>query len=121
MLLLSLAYTAALFLAAWLFREHRVAGPAAYVVALLPALAIVAIFAALGRYLMEEADEYLRMLMARQVIVASGFALSIATVWGFLASFGLIEDLASYWVAALWFVELGLGRLVNLAGPRSAR
>ena len=57
---------------------------------LLPALPIIGIFAAIGRYLVEEQDEYVRMLMVRQTLWASGFALSVATIWGFLENFGLV-------------------------------
>ena len=71
-------------------------GPLAYVIAILPALPIIGFFAAIGRYLLDEADEYLRMMMVRQTLVASGFALTVATVWGFLESFGLAAHFDAY-------------------------
>ena len=51
--------------------------------------------------------------MVRQSLVASGFALSIATIWGFLESFDLVDHIDSYYVAVLWFGGLGLGSCVN--------
>ena len=110
---LSLAYATTLIGAVYAFKHHLIAGPASYVAAILPALAIVGIFVAIGRYLVEEQDEYLRMLMIRQTLWASGFALSIATIWGFLESFELVEHVKSYAVAILWFGGLGLGALAN--------
>ena len=70
-------------------------------------------FYAIGHYLVDERDEYLPMLMVRQSLVASGFALSLATMWGFLESFDLVFHLDAYWVAVAWFGGLGLGQCVN--------
>jgi hypothetical protein len=66
----------------------------------------------MGLYVVEETDEYLRVLMIRQTLWASAFALSIATIWGFLESFGLVGHVASYCVAILYYAGLGLGTLV---------
>ncbi len=51
--------------------------------------------------------------MIRQTLWASGFALSIATVWGFLESFELVAHVESFYVAVLWFGGLGLGGVAN--------
>ena len=110
---LSLFYAVSLVGAVYGFKHHLVAGPVAWPVAVLPALAIVGIFAAIGLYLVEEQDEYVRAMTARQTLWASGFALSIATVWGFLESFELVGHVESYWVSVLWFGGLGLGNCAN--------
>src|SRR5213080_4805160 len=110
---LSLLYAAFLIGAVYGLKHHMVRGGIAYLVAILPALPIIGIFAAIGRYLVEEQDEYVRMLMVRQTLWASGFALSAATIWGFLESFELVGHVESYWVASLWFGGLGLGALMN--------
>ena len=110
---LSLLYATALLGAVYGFKHHLVAGPLAYVVAVLPALPIVGIFAAIGMYLVEESDEYVRAMTVRQTLWASGFALSIATIWGFLESFEMVGHAESYWVSILWFGGLGLGTCAN--------
>ncbi len=110
---LSLAYAALLFPVVWLFRREPPVGGIAYLLAILPALPIIGIFAAIGRYLVEERDEYLRLLMTRQTLIASGLALSAAMAVGFLESFGLVPSIHSYWFAILWFGGLGLGNCVN--------
>lgn len=110
---LSLAYAGALIGVSFLFRESRPAGPGAFLLALLPALPLVGIFLAMGRYLVEESDEYLRMVAARQSLVATGFMLIVTTCWGFLQSFGQLPDVDFYWAAILWFGGLGLGSCVN--------
>jgi hypothetical protein len=110
---LSLAYAVFLAGAALGFRHHYVSGVWAYGVAILPALPVIGIIGAIGRYLVEEADEYVRMLMVRQTLWASGFSLSAATIWGFLESFGLIGRVDGYYVVVVWFFGLGVGGVVN--------
>jgi hypothetical protein len=110
---LSLIYAALLIAAVWLFKHHHVTGALAWVVAVLPALPIVGIFAAIGVYIVEESDEYLRMLLIRQTLYASGITLSIATVWGFLESFGMVGHVEAYHAAILWFAGLGIGSVIN--------
>jgi hypothetical protein len=114
---LSVAYVVLLFGADWLFRQHRIGGAAAYAVAVLPALPIVGVFVAIGRYLIEERDEYLRMLMVRQSLIATGLTLAVATVWGFLESFGLAPHVDAFYVAVLWFLGLGVGSIANRTWP----
>lgn len=110
---LSLLYAAFLIGVVYAFKHRLLTGGVAYVAAVLPALPIIGIFAAMGRYLVEEQDEYIRTLMVRQTLWASGFALSIATVWGFLENFNLVEHVDAYSVAIVWFFGLGLGAFVN--------
>jgi hypothetical protein len=110
---LSLLYVAFLLPAVYGFKHQLVPEPFEYLVAILPALPIIGIFAALGRYLVEEQDEYVRMLMVRQVLWASGLTLSIATAWGFLDNFGLVGHADGYWLIAIWFAGLGIGGIVN--------
>lgn len=110
---LSIAYVALLFGAEIGIGRYGLDGPPAYVAAMLPALAVIGIFGAIGRYLVEESDEYLRVLAVRQALVASGLALSLATAWGFLESFGLAGHIDAYWIAVVWFAGVGLGACVN--------
>src|SRR3954470_12241836 len=112
-ILLSLLYAAFLIGAVYGFKHKLVPAALAYPVAVLPALPIIGIFVAMGRYLVEEQDEYVRMLMVRQTLWASGFALSVATIWGFLESFELIGHIDAYYLAVLWFGGLGLGACIN--------
>ena len=109
MLWLSLLYGAFLMRRRLRLRHQLLAGPVAYLAAVLPALPIIGIFAAIGRYLVEEQDEYLRMLMVRQTLWASAFALSVATVWGFLESFDMVGHVDGL---------LCRGPVVRRAGPR---
>ena len=110
---LSLAYAIFLLPAVYGFKHQLIPGGFKYLVAVLPALPIVGLFFAMGRYLVEEQDEYVRMLMVRQSLWASGFTLSLATVWGFLDNFGLVGHIDGYWIVVVWYFGLAIGALVN--------
>jgi hypothetical protein len=112
-LMLSVVYAAFLFLAVYLLSRHLVAGPLAYLVGVLPALAVSGFFWMMGRYLVEETDEYLRAVQIRQLLIATGIALTIATIWGFLESFDLAPHVFGYAWAIVWFGALGLGACVT--------
>ncbi len=79
----------------------------------MPALPIIGIFGVLGRYLIAERDEYLRMLVARQALIATALTLSLATVWGFVEDAGLARHVPAFYAAVLWFGGLGVGGCVN--------
>ena len=110
---LTFLYCAFLIPAVYGFKHGLIPGALQYLVAVLPALPIIGIFVAIGRYLIEEQDEYVRMLMVRQTLWASGFALSLATVWGFLDSFDLVGKADGYYIVIAWFFGLGVGGIVN--------
>ena len=114
----TLAYLAALALAVRLVRGGLVDGPIAWVLAILPGLAVIGIFWAFARLLVEETDEYRRMLLVGQTLIATAFTLSVATVWGFLENFGLVAHIDGFYIAVLWFIGLGLGALYNRVSAR---
>jgi MFS family permease len=119
-MMLSLLYAVSLLVAAYLFKHQQVSGAVAWIVATLPALSMIGIFVAIGVYIMEESDEYLRTLLIRQTLYASGFTLGLTTLWGFLESFGLVGHVAAYFTAILWFAGFGLGAIINRLTERAS-
>ena len=109
----SVLYVAALLAATWVFAHAPPRGAPAYAVAVLPALPVLGVFLSLALYLREEADEYQRQLMVRQILVATAGALIVATVYGFLESFVGVPHLPAYWVAVVWFFFFGVGRCLR--------
>jgi hypothetical protein len=107
------AYLVTLALALRFVGGGTVTGPLAYLLALLPGLSVAGVFWAIGRLLVEEQDEYLRMLLVRQSLVATGFTLTLVTIWGFLENFRLVPHVDAFYVAVLWFVGLGVGSCYN--------
>jgi hypothetical protein len=113
-MLLMAGYVLVLFGVNAYFENSAPTGPLAYLAAALPALPIVGVFLVIGRLLVDlRTDEYVRMLMVRQTLVATGFALTVSTIWGFLESFELAPHVEAYWCAVLWFAGLGVGGCAN--------
>ena len=83
------------------------------VLAVPPGLAVIGIFWAVGRLIIEEQDEFVRMLVIRQSLIATGFSLSIASVWGFLEAADVVPHADAYWWAVAWFVGLAIGAVMN--------
>ncbi|RZL74227.1 MAG: hypothetical protein EOP66_11815 [Sphingomonas sp.] len=115
---LSLIYAVLLVAIVALFWRGALYGPIAYVAALLPAVPLIGTFVALGQYIVEETDEYLRMLMIRQSLIASGFMVSVMTAWGFLEGFGLVPHIVAYYAVVLWFAGLWIGWAYNIVAMR---
>ncbi|HMJ92661.1 MAG TPA: hypothetical protein VK472_01035 [Allosphingosinicella sp.] len=110
---LSLLYALLLVAAIMVFKQAHPAGPLAWLLAILPALPIIGIVAAMGRYLVEESDEYLRAMEVRKSLIATGFMLTVTTGWGFLQSFDLLPHADFYWATIIWFGGLGVGGCVQ--------
>ena len=96
----------------YLLRDGDVTGPWRVVLALLPAIPLVAMFASYSRYLNEETDEYIRMLVIRNFVMATTVAMAFAVVWGFLTELGGAPPIASYWIAVVWIVAQGVNALI---------
>ena len=111
--LLMVAYVLILFGVNAYVDNNTPTGAPAYAVAALPALPIIGVFFVMGRLLVDLKDEYVRMLMVRQTLVATAFMLSVATVFGFIQDFGLLPHVPAYWPAMIWFAGLGVGGCVN--------
>ena len=107
-------YLVTLFAAVVLFRVNAVRGLPAYALALLPALPVIGVFWAMTRLLVEEKDEFIRMIHVRQCLFATGFCLSVVTVREFLQNFDLIQaGNGVFGVVFIWAIGLGLGAVYN--------
>ncbi|MHA7820751.1 MAG: hypothetical protein ACX930_13985 [Erythrobacter sp.] len=113
MLAITLIYVASLFAALSLVEPDVPVGPAAILLALAQGLAVASYFWAIGRLLVEMEDEFLKMLFVRQSLIATGFTMAAASVWGFLENFGITSHVDAFWWPIAWFAGLGLGAIVN--------
>lgn len=103
----SMVYAVTLIGEQYALRYGHLAPAAKYALAALPALPVIAIFVLVGRYLIEEKDEYLRMRMVRQILWTTGLTLAFTTLWGFMEDAGL-PHLPMFYVAVIWFGGLGV-------------
>lgn len=107
-------YLVTLIIALKLFRAGAVSGILAYVLAILPALPVIGVFWAVIRLLVEEPDEFIRLVHVRQCLVATGFCLTVMTIWEFLQNFELVPPgNGGFGAAFFWFAGLGIGRIYN--------
>jgi hypothetical protein len=82
-------------------------------VALVPGLAIAAMFYNTLSMITATTDEFMRMLAVRQQLIAAGFALALASVWGTLEMFELVAHAAAFYIVVLWAIGLFVGQLAN--------
>ena len=107
-------YVILILTAGWVFRHSDIAGIPAYALAIAPARPIIGVFWGVMRLLVEESDEFVRMLQVRQCLFATGFCLTVVTVWQFLQNYELVPlGNGGFGAAFFWFVGLGLGAVYN--------
>ncbi|MBX7541648.1 hypothetical protein [Qipengyuania sphaerica] len=80
---------------------------------IMPGLAICGVFWAIGRLIVEEKDEFIRTLIIRQTLIATGFALASATIWGFLEAGEVVPHIPAYWFAVAFFLGQFFGAISN--------
>lgn len=108
-----LVYLVSLMLAVRLHDAGHLSPAAATATALVPGACIAATFWVMGRFIVELEDEFIRLLMVRQSLIATAFALSIASIHGFLSNFELVARVDAYWWPVAWFFGLGIGAAAN--------
>jgi len=84
------------------------AKPWLYLVAVAPAVPVAAVIVIVLRYLLEEEDEYQRMLSIQAYVAATGLTLTICTGWGFLQDFAGLPQISLTHVFMLFCVCQGL-------------
>ena len=111
MLAASMGYVLGLGIAIGLWNNYELSGPTVFAIALLPTLPTFAMIWAMGRYLIEEKDEYLRYRTVRAALISLGMVLAIGIFWGFLEMFDLVPHIWAWWVLPVWSIGLGLAQL----------
>lgn len=106
-------YLIGVFGAAYLIRDVGVARPLAIAVALVPGAAMAAMFYNTLNMIAATTDEFMRMLAVRQQLIAAGFAMALASVWGTLEMFDLVPHAGAFYIVVLWAAGLFVGQLSN--------
>lgn len=113
MLTASFTYAVGLLTAVTLFDDGGISKPAAALLALLPTLPAWGMIWAMGRYVIEESDEYLRARAVNAALIATGFLLTLATFWGFMTTFGVVPNVPTWVAVPVWAIGLAVGQVVN--------
>ena len=110
-LVAGLSYVVVLFAGMGIARYYDPPTFVRVILAIAAALPVLFIIRAMALLLREETDEYLRMRLVEQSLVATGILLTVATLYGFLNAFDLAPRIDAWAAVPLWAVGLGVGRL----------
>ncbi len=108
----SFAYVLVLIGSLWAYGALHPQGVLAWIIAILPSLPLLVFIWSMGRYLVEEKDEYLRQRMVMASLWATGILLAIATCYGFLESFMLVPRVPSWAAVPVWAIGLAIGNVI---------
>ena len=103
-----LLYILFLVAAVWVFVHHHPSGPLAWLLAVLPALAIIGQIAAFGLYLAEEKDELQVALGMKSMLWGIGGTLSLTVTWGFLENFLQLRHMDLIWIYPIFCALSGI-------------
>ena len=102
------AYIALTVVVAESFHRLHPKGPLAYLLAVLPAAAIIGVIITVGLYLTEEKDEFQRNLFIEALLWGLGGVLAVTSVWGMLESFTHITHFQPTWTFTLFWCFVGV-------------
>jgi len=104
-------YAATVFGASYAFDLWSPAGPLAWLIAVAPAVPILAVIAIMGLYIKEETDEFQRNVLIESMLWGFGVTLSVTTVCGFLEIYVHTPPLQSFWAFPLFCGAMGLSQV----------
>jgi hypothetical protein len=104
------AYVVLLIGATMLHQRGLTAGPLGYLIALAPAAAVLAAMASMGLYLAEEKDEFCREMLIQSLLWGIAATLGVASVWGFLETFGKAPHAPAWAAVPIFAMAMGLSQ-----------
>jgi len=108
-------YVGVVFYSKWALQHFHVTGYKVYVLAIFQVLPLVASLAAVGLYVAEETDEFLRSVLVQSILWGLGASLTVSTVWGTLADSGHAPHLFTiYPYMSFWIVMAISGAIIRL-------
>lgn len=94
-------YVAVLLASKWLLETVELTQPVEYLVAVAPALPLVAVIFFVGQLMYGKEDEFQRALWAESMLWGTAITLVATTIWGFLELAGA-PPIRLYWVFPLF-------------------
>ncbi len=105
--------------AAWVVKHLAVAGWQLYFWSVLPAVPIMVVIVAMGRYLGEETDEYQRLTMMRSILIGTAALLGTIVVSDFVRSFADTEPFPPFTSFIVFAVAMAIAQGVQKLRDRS--
>lgn len=106
-------YLMTLFMAEHFIEDRGVTGLLAAFLAFLPGLSFAGVIWIFGALIVEEKDEFYRLLYVRQGLIATGVSFTLAAIWGFLETYKIVEPVAAFWWPTIWCLGIGIGAVAN--------
>jgi hypothetical protein len=103
-------YVVVLLVSLWFIKTHHPAGPLLWLLGVAPAVPVIAVIAAMGLYLMEETDEFLRTVLVQSMLWSVGITLAFCTAWGFLENVGAVPHVPLYLIFPIFCGAFGLAQ-----------
>ena len=97
--------------ATWIAKHFDPSGPALVALALLPTVAIVGSLMVMGRYLLEETDEYVKQQAVTAMLFSVAILLSLSTALGFLQQRNFLGSIDLLWAFPIWCVVYGFAQM----------
>lgn len=85
-------------------------GPAAWILAMAPALPLLGVIVVMGLYLNEETDEFQRRVLIESILWGLGLTLAGLSVWGFLEVYVDAPKLPTFWAFPIFCMAMGLAQ-----------
>jgi hypothetical protein len=101
-------HVAFLFFAEWISHHYHPTGYRAYLIAALPAFAIIAVLFIAALYFKEETDEFERSIVIQSQLWGIGGTLAITTFWGILEIFLPITHFPTYLTSVIYWICVGI-------------
>lgn len=81
--------------------------------ALIPALFAVGFIWAIARLIIDQDDEFLRLLEIRKTLIATALTLAIASILGIIELYVAIPPLPLFFIFPIWCLGLFVGQFIN--------
>lgn len=104
-------YVAALFASIYAIKTYHPTGPLLYGLAVLPALPIGGSIYVFVTY-MDAVDEYVRSVLTKRFVIATGLTLFLCAAWGFIEENAGAHHFSLYLVYPLFWGMFGLASAV---------
>jgi len=104
---------ASVALASWLIPDHSPPGPEPVALALLSGAGVLIWIWAMARLLAELDDEYMRMLIVRQILVATAVTLGVSGMWGMVELMTTVPRVPVFFIFPIWAAGFWIGAMVN--------
>ena len=104
------SYVVVLFTSIWWIRHHDPHGVLLWLLAIAPALPVIAVIAIMGLYLIEEQDEFVRSTLVQAMLWGLGVTLAGCTAWGFLENVELVSHMPLYSVFPIFCATFGVAQ-----------